>query len=550
MEEIENRFEIIRIAVILSDDETVAIQIRRLRNLSTDKRLHAILDDLERRNFRQALYAMQDYAQSLRDTFFDPGEEISGAQTGSSATSRTAEPTPAAVGDDLFAASLASAEEEETVREIGLDDMLEMTRESATEPRTYTEPPEAVRPDEDTMPAEVSTLDTSAASPEPTVSDDTPPIDDPLFSLDQLPETDEVSSAAVRTHTEEAPQETTTPVSASTGGADDPVSDTLFALDESDEEDRTVLSDTPEEASVMTEEEMSAPTEAPPLQTPSAATPSEPTEMTREEGLFGGAVEEPVSASPLSAEHTSTAPGSEAAVPAASVSGDESSDASSEETAGSVRPVSVGESSRSEAALHTYPWEDEPLDDDRVYEKFPYMRQKFRNMLHKYPQVQPCEQGISPEAEHFIEMVQTRDYTETQVEAAIKRYETLKNEGRLAEAAQILIAAATTESIFAQFMLARELFKGDVLVQDYPEAFTQINRLAEEDYPEAICDLGQLYEYGIGIDKNKHHALLLYEEAAQMGIERARRHYERLKNTNPIQSIKSLTTGLLSKIKR
>jgi TPR repeat protein len=74
--------------------------------------------------------------------------------------------------------------------------------------------------------------------------------------------------------------------------------------------------------------------------------------------------------------------------------------------------------------------------------------------------------------------------------------------------------------------------------------------LAEEDYPEAICDLGQLYEYGIGIDKNKRHALLLYEEAAEMGVERARRHYERLKNTNPLQSIKSLTSSLLRKKKK
>jgi len=85
-----------------------------------------------------------------------------------------------------------------------------------------------------------------------------------------------------------------------------------------------------------------------------------------------------------------------------------------------------------------------------------------------------------------------------------------------------------------------KLFKGEVLQQDYPEAFTQINHLAEEDYPEAICDLGQLYEYGIGIDKNKRHALLLYEEAAEMGVERARRHYERLSSSNPVKALGAL----------
>jgi len=33
-------------------------------------------------------------------------------------------------------------------------------------------------------------------------------------------------------------------------------------------------------------------------------------------------------------------------------------------------------------------------------------------------------------------------------------------------------------------------------------------------------------------------------------VERARRHYERLKNTNPLQSIKSLTSSLLRKKKK
>jgi TPR repeat protein len=191
----------------------------------------------------------------------------------------------------------------------------------------------------------------------------------------------------------------------------------------------------------------------------------------------------------------------------------------------------------------------EPDEEEERYEKFAYMGQKFRNMMHQYPQLEEYEEGIMDEVSSFIHMVSTHDYAESQVEAAVERYQELKGEGQRAEAAQMLIAAATTESTFAQFMLARELFKGEVLQQNYPESFTQINRLAEEDYAEAICDLGQLYEYGIGIDKNKRHALLLYEEAAEMGVDRAQSHYDRLKSSNPIQSIKSLTSSLLRKKK-
>jgi len=192
-------------------------------------------------------------------------------------------------------------------------------------------------------------------------------------------------------------------------------------------------------------------------------------------------------------------------------------------------------------------WDLAPSESDTVYEKFPYTGQKFRNMMHQYAQRVELEEGVIPEAQAFIDYVSKQDYTEAQVEAVIARYQELKEQSKLGEAAQMLIAAATTESIFAQFMLARELFKGEVLQQNYPESFTQINRLAEEDYPEAICDLGQLYEYGIGIDKNKNHALLLYEEAAQMGVKRAQKHYDRLKGSNPLESIKSLTSSLFGR---
>jgi len=72
MDEIEGRFELIRIAAQLGDYEVIDTQIRRLRNMSTDRHLHDILHELEDKNFRQALYMMRDYAESLQDDFFNP----------------------------------------------------------------------------------------------------------------------------------------------------------------------------------------------------------------------------------------------------------------------------------------------------------------------------------------------------------------------------------------------------------------------------------------------------------------------------------------------
>ena len=104
----------------------------------------------------------------------------------------------------------------------------------------------------------------------------------------------------------------------------------------------------------------------------------------------------------------------------------------------------------------------------------------------------------------------------------------LTEEGSIAEASHLLLTIATTESLYAQFTLARELYQGKLLVRDIPEAFTQINYLSVEKYPEAICDLGQFYEHGIGIKRDKRKALALYEEADSLGVTRARGHYERL----------------------
>jgi TPR repeat protein len=82
-------------------------------------------------------------------------------------------------------------------------------------------------------------------------------------------------------------------------------------------------------------------------------------------------------------------------------------------------------------------------------------------------------------------------------------------------------------------MLARALFKGDLFEKNLPESFTLINHLAlDDDYAEAICDLGQLYEYGIGIDKDMVRAEELYKEAMELGIQRATTHYKRVHQAN------------------
>ena len=473
MKEVENRFELIRIAVGLTDHEVIDLQVRHLRNFSTDARLHAILQELERKNFRQALFMMQEYLSEPEDDFFGTPPSETAPRT---PEKRVEEPEKEKGLFDLDSAAHEAPQE----RILGLDDMLKMTKESATAPRKYAAEPTP-------MPEKVEASEEIRSE----VSDIAE--DDPLFSLDKEPVSqapivpDSLASSEPLVNASEAQKGSTeTPPP-----EDESIREELFAFGEDEVED------------------------------------DEPIERKTVEPVIGEAL---------------------------SLDEDEEVDYLNQETEAESRPAPIEEMKpeEDEVAPATEKSTVRPPETDLFgfdaeeregvphYAAFAYMGQKYRNMLHQYPQVETSESGISEEVQYFIDRISTHDYSESQVEAAIARYQQLRDEGRLAEAAQILIAAATTESTFAQFMLARELFKGEVLQQDYPEAFTQINHLAEEDYPEAICDLGQLYEYGIGIDKNKRHALLLYEEAAEMGVERARRHYERLSSSNPVKALGAL----------
>jgi len=180
--------------------------------------------------------------------------------------------------------------------------------------------------------------------------------------------------------------------------------------------------------------------------------------------------------------------------------------------------------------LHTFT--KKRISEPSVYEAIPYIDQKLKNMQTQYPPLETAEES-SPSVDAWLTKIANEGYTEKDVEAIMEEVQKLTEEGKKAEAAQLLLISAATQSKFAQFMLARSLFKGDLLEKNLAEAFTLINRLAmDDDYAEAICDLGQLYEHGIGINKDKKRAEELYKEAMELGIKRACAHYERVHKQN------------------
>jgi len=166
------------------------------------------------------------------------------------------------------------------------------------------------------------------------------------------------------------------------------------------------------------------------------------------------------------------------------------------------------------------------------YQTIPYIDQKLKNMLIQYPPVEEAEQTYLT-VNNWLLKISKEGYDEQEVEEVIAHVGRLKEKNALAEAAQLLLICGATESLYAHFMLARELFRGEILIKNLPEAFTLIHRLAmDDDYPEAICDLAQFYEKGVGIDKDKKRAQILYKEAMEAGVKRATSHYERLTREN------------------
>ena len=173
----------------------------------------------------------------------------------------------------------------------------------------------------------------------------------------------------------------------------------------------------------------------------------------------------------------------------------------------------------------------EEQENSLSYKAMPHISQKLISMKKQYPPIQKTYEKFDT-VEALLTKIAQDGYTETEMEEMLTYIEKLIKNAKYTEASQLLLVCGATESKFAQFMLARELYKGSVLTKNVEESFTLMNTLATEDYPEALCDLGQFYENGIGTSQDLMKAEGLYKEALNLGIKRAKKHYSRLKKIN------------------
>ena len=174
---------------------------------------------------------------------------------------------------------------------------------------------------------------------------------------------------------------------------------------------------------------------------------------------------------------------------------------------------------------------DNTLDEEILhYHAIEDVLQKFTDLQERYPPIQKMEEQPKS-VDTLLETISTEGYSEEMIEHVLDDIQNLIQEGHYGEAAQLLLVCGTTESKYAQFLLARELYRGALLRKNIPASFTLIQELAIDNYPEALCDLGQFYEHGIGTTPNLTKAEKLYKEAMDLGIKRAKKHFNRLHKT-------------------
>ncbi|MEA3418575.1 MAG: hypothetical protein U9Q90_04170 [Campylobacterota bacterium] len=431
--QVSKRLQIIKIAISITDDETINLQRSKLRLYKNDKQLENILAVLDDENYAQASNLINRYIHG-------PYKEES-AEAKDSATLQR------------------DQEEEELIRKFGL--FVDEEKENGYNPIRQEEII-SMAGSQEQIPAFEKTTQQAAAPQQP------------------IPTTEEIMSQYSAIEEDVIPQKHIhIPTSVKESQPEEPAAD--FDTDEkpfeAEEElkENTVLSDT--ETNTYQEDEATTHFDF-------------DNEIVREE--------EQIISPSVDKEKL-----------------DEEIDQIEEEENQESQPISNDMEQNEQA--------EEPIE----YEPISYIDQKLRNMLNQYPQVEETSKRFDNE-ERLLYMISLEGYSEADIEKTIENVKTLKEEGQLGEAAHLLLIAAATESLFAQFILARELYTGGILQRDLPEAFTQINRLAMDDYPEAVCDLAQLYEHGIGITKDKKKAFQLYEDAFDLGVKRAEGHLIRM----------------------
>jgi len=158
----------------------------------------------------------------------------------------------------------------------------------------------------------------------------------------------------------------------------------------------------------------------------------------------------------------------------------------------------------------------------------PDIIQDFVNLQEFYPPLYESETDY-PTVKAWLKIIRTQGFDEKMMRQILRFCFRLIKKAKYEEASLLLLVSSATGDDAAYYILARELFKGKIFTANPSASFGMFTQAARNGNAEALCDLAFFYKNGISIDKNKTHALKLYTQAMDAGVQRAKTHYESLK---------------------
>ena len=161
----------------------------------------------------------------------------------------------------------------------------------------------------------------------------------------------------------------------------------------------------------------------------------------------------------------------------------------------------------------------------------PNIIQEFIDLQEIYPPIHTPTTDFDT-VKAWLKIIKIQGFSQkTMQEVLIYIYKLFKK-NKHEEAILLLLVCAATKDDQANYLLARELFKGRNFCTNYPASFGIFSMLSEKGHYEALCDLAHFYKNGITIKQNKKQAKKLYKIAMDAGIVRAKKNYHLL-NKHP-----------------
>ena len=153
--------------------------------------------------------------------------------------------------------------------------------------------------------------------------------------------------------------------------------------------------------------------------------------------------------------------------------------------------------------------------------------EKFISLQDIYPPLVETQTDYNS-VKAWIQIIKKDGYTDSMMLEIVEYIFKLIEKDKKEEASLLLLVSCATNDDLPMYILGRELYKGELFLENKIASFGIFTTLMEHNYLEAICDLAQFYRFGVYVKEDKKYAIKLYKMASDLGLKRAYIHYQEL----------------------